>query len=367
MSRNRRLLIAAQPRSGGVTRHIVDLLAALDPDRYDVDVACPAGSILWDELGGRRGVRLHRIVGARRPSPADAASLARLLPLVRRADLVHGHSSKAGFLVRAAAAATGRRRRCVFTPHAWSFWAKDVGATPLYRALERTAAHWCERIMVGAEGERRAGLDAGVGKPEQYRVVPNGIDLARFAADPEPVPGRVVMVGRLSAQKRPDVAVRAAALVRPRVPGFELHFAGTGPQADETAALAATLGVGDAVKLLGNRADVAGLLTSAACFLVTSDYEGSPIAAIEAMAAGVPVVGSRVGGLPETIDDGRTGLLFESGDHEGAANALITVLTDGDRRRRLGEAARAEAHARYGRERMAAAVEAVYDELLVGH
>ena len=366
MPRRRSLLIASQPVTGGVARHVLDVVTSLDPERYEIDVACPPGAGLWNELEGRDGVRLHALTAARAPSPADLGSLARLLPLVRRADVIHGHSAKAGFLVRAAAKATGRRRACVFTPHAWSFWANDAGAPRLYRTLERTAARWCRTIMVGSEAERRAGLAAGVGRAEQYRVVPNGVDLERFSATPDPVPGRVLVVGRLSAQKRPDVALRAAAALRPRMPELELHLVGTGPQREEVVALAAELGLEDVVRLLGGRDDVPELLSQAACVLSTSDYEGCPLAVLEAMAAGATVVASAVGGVPEVIEHGRTGLLFEPGDPEAAAAAVATVLNDPATGRRLADAGRAEARRRFGRERMAAEVEAIYDELLVG-
>src|SRR5688572_20881634 len=161
-----RLLIASQPLGEGVPHHVLDLIDGLDPARYELEVACPRGSSLWRGLEGRNGLRLHALTRYRRPAPADAPSLLRLLRLVRRADVVHAHSAKAGLLARAAAAARGRRRSCVFTPHAWSFWATGGSEARLYRALERLAAGWCHTIVAVSEHERRAGLAAGVGRPE---------------------------------------------------------------------------------------------------------------------------------------------------------------------------------------------------------
>src|SRR4051794_35213676 len=100
MDSPRRLLLAAQPLDGGVARHVVSLVDGLPPGRFEVDVACPRTSLAWASLAGRPGVTLPSIRPHRRPSPGDAGSWLTLLRLVSRADVVHVHSSKAGFLGR---------------------------------------------------------------------------------------------------------------------------------------------------------------------------------------------------------------------------------------------------------------------------
>lgn len=359
-----RLLIASQPLGEGVPHHVLDLIDGLDPARYELDVACPRASTLWRALEGRDGVRLHALTPYRRPAPADAPSLLRLLRLARRADIVHAHSSKAGLLARVAAAATGRRQACVFTPHAWSFWATGGPEARLYRVLERVAAHWCRAIVSVSEHERRAGLSAGVGRPEQYRVIPNGIDLERFAASPAPVAGRVLMVGRLAPPKRPDLAVEAIAKLHREYPEAELQLAGDGPDRADVERLARQLGVEEAVQLLGTREDVPELLREASCLLLTSDYEGCPLSVLEAMAAGVPVVATRVGGVPELVDHGRTGLLVDRGDRAGVTAAVGELLGDSERARRIGAAGRRAARERFSRQRMVADTVELYEEIV---
>ena len=349
----RRLLVVSQPLGEGVPRQVLDTLALLDPDRFEIDVACPPQSILWDGLRGRTDLRLHALSARRRPAPADALTLRTLLPLVARADVVHAHASKAGFVTRLACALRGQTRRCVFTPHAWSFWAGRR-----YAAAERLAARWCRYLLVVSEAERRAGLDVGVGTPEQYRVVPNGIDLARFAVERRPVPGRVLCVARLAPQKRPDLLVRAFR----RIDG-ELQLVGDGPLRADVERLIAELGLAERVRLLGARDDVPELRAEASCVALASDYEGCPLTVLEAMAAGVPVVATRVGGVPELIDDGRTGLLVPPGDEEALAAAIARALADPGG---LGAAAREVARRRFSRERMASEIEAVYDEVADG-
>jgi glycosyltransferase involved in cell wall biosynthesis len=359
-----RLLLAAQPLDGGVARHVVTLVDALPPGRFAVHVACPRRSLVWSSLAGRDDVTLHAIHAGRPISPGDAATLATLTRLVASADVVHGHSSKAGFLVRLAAAMRGRRRTCLFTPHAWSFWAASGAERAFYLRLERVAAHWCRTIVALSQAERAAGLEAGVGRPEQYRVIPNGIDLVPFDAPPAPVPNRVVMVGRLAPQKRPDVAVRALAAARRTVPDAELHIVGDGPLAASVESLAAELGLDGAVRLLGPRDDVPELLRSAACLLLSSDYEGCPLTVIEAMAAGAPVVATSSAGLGELVEDGRTGLLAPPGNPEALGAALTELLRDRERASRLGMAGREVARERLSAARMAAETVELYDEVL---
>jgi glycosyltransferase involved in cell wall biosynthesis len=354
------LLLAAQPLDGGVVRHVLDLVESLPRDRFELHVACPRRSELWRTLATDPGVRLHAIAPRRRPAPSDLVSLVRLMRLARRADVIHAHSAKAGFVARLAAALTGRSRRCVFTPHGWSFWAAQGLERRLYRSLERLAAHWCRTIVAVSEQERRAGLEARIGRESSYAVVPNGIDLDRFSADPDPVPGRVLMVGRLASPKRHDLAVEALALL----PDVELHLVGDGPLAPRVNALARSLGVEARLHALGPRADVPALLSRAACALLLSEYEGWPLVVMEAMAAGVPVVASAVGGVPELVEHGRTGLLVEPGRVEPVVAALEDLLSDPERARRMGEEGRRVARERLSREAMTARLMELYERAL---
>lgn len=232
-----------------------------------------------------------------------------------------------------------------------------------YRALERAAARWCHAIIALSEYERDAGLEAGVGEAAQYRVIPNGVELERFGADPEPVPGRILMVGRLAAPKRHDLVVKAMVEVGRRRPEAELYLVGDGPRRAEIEELVRGLGLQARVHLLGSRDDVPQLLCKADCVLLSSDYEGCPLSVIEAMAAGVPVVASRLGGLREIIEHGVTGLLVEHDRPELLAEALEELFADQERARRLGEAGRKVAAKRFSRERMVAETFALYEEV----
>jgi glycosyltransferase involved in cell wall biosynthesis len=355
-----RLLLAAQPLDGGVARHVVTLVETLPPGRFDVDVACPRASDTWASLESRSEVRLHAIQAHRHPAPGDVRSWLTLEGLAGRADVVHVHSAKAGFLGRLAAFTRGKRAACAFTPHGWSFWAAHGAEAALYRRLERLAAHWCGAIVALSDDERSAGLEAGIGRPEQYRVIANGVSLERFALPRAPVRGRIVMVGRLSLPKRPDLALQALALVRERVPEAHLLVVGDGPLRNESERLAAELGLGEAVAFLGVRDDVPELLAEAECALLASDYEGCPLAVIEALAAGVPVVATDAGGVRELLGD--TGAVTEP-EAAALAAALEDVLFSPERAAEKGAAGRREAESRLSIDNMVGRLVALYDEL----
>ena len=355
-----RLLLAAQPLDGGVARHVVSVVEALPPGRFDVDVACPRESQTWAALEGRPDVRLHPIQAHRHPAPGDVRSWLTLERLAGRANVVHVHSAKAGFLGRLAAFTRGKRAACAFTPHGWSFWAADGAEAALYRRLERLAAHWCGAIVALSDDERSAGLQAGIGRPEQYRVIPNGVSLERFALPRAPVRGRILMVGRLAPPKRPDLALRALALVWERVPEAHLHFVGDGPLRGDSERLAAELGLGEAVSFLGVRDDVPQLLAEAECALLASDYEGCPLAVIEALAAGVPVVATDAGGVRELV--GGTGAV--TAPEAGAlAAALEDVLSSPERAAEKGAEGRREAESRLSIDHMVGKLVELYDQL----
>ena len=364
MRSHQRLLVAAQPHDGGVARHVVELVEALPPGRYDVDVACPRGSLTWTSLEGKPGVELHAIRPHRRPNPDDTRSWLTLLRLAGRADVVHVHSSKAGFLGRLASFLRGKGQACVFSPHGWSFWAAEGIESRFYVQLERLAARWCRTIVALSADERDAGLAERVGRPEQYRVIPNGVRLERFALPRSPVRGRILMVGRLAPPKRPDLALRALATVRAAIPEAELHLAGDGPLRPGAERLASELGLDGAVRFLGHRDDVPELLAGAECALLASDYEGCPLAVVEAMAAGVPVVATDAGGTGELVQPGRTGELGPRGNADALASALEHVLADPARAAGLGAEGRRVAEARLSLEGMVESLVALYDEVL---
>jgi len=191
------------------------------------------------------------------------------------------------------------------------------------------------------------------------------VPLERFALPRAPVRGRILLGGRLAPPKRPDVALRAFAKARDSIPGAELYVLGAGPLREEAEALAAELGVADVVHFLGSRDDVPELLAQAECALLASDYEGSPLAVAEAMAASVPVAATAVGGTAELVRPGETGALAAKGDSDGLAEALVAVLADPAVAARLGEEGRRDAERNLSLASMVDRLAALYERVSV--
>jgi glycosyltransferase involved in cell wall biosynthesis len=222
--------------------------------------------------------------------------------------------------------------------------------TPWSRWQSRRLARRSAALVGVSEGVRQSLLAQGL--PEDKTVaIPNGIDLARFPAPPaEREPG-VVMSARFARQKDHETLVRAMALLRDRA-GLApvLRLAGGGAQRLKARAqrLAADLGLGDQVQFLGHHGDIPGLLMSQAVCVLSTHYEGMPLALVEGMAAGCACIASDVVGVRGVIEEGVTGLLVPEGDAPALAEALARLLRDPALAARLGAAARERALAEHG-------------------
>jgi glycosyltransferase involved in cell wall biosynthesis len=189
------------------------------------------------------------------------------------------------------------------------------------------------------------------------RRPPRDLRAALGAAPGQPI---VLSVGRLDRQKGQRFLLEAAALY----PGPLYVFAGDGPEHHELQGRARELGVQDRVRFLGFRTDVADLISVCDLFALPSLYEGLPLALLEALAGGKPVVASAIGGVEEVITHADTGLLVPSGDSRALADAIRTVLTDAALTRRMGKRGRELVEAEFTCDAMVNAVTQVYEDLL---
>lgn len=188
----------------------------------------------------------------------------------------------------------------------------------------------------------------------------NGIDLARFSYSGPSIGGPAVTVARLSAEKGITYLLQAAAQVTARDSSFRLEIAGDGPCREDLWREAQTLGLGEHVRFLGPVSDVAALLARASVFVLPSLSEGVSLTLLEAMARGLPVVSTRVGGTPEVVEENVTGLLAPARDASALAEALDRVRSDPEMARDLGLAGRARVEAHFDVRRMTAAYERLY-------
>jgi glycosyltransferase involved in cell wall biosynthesis len=229
-----------------------------------------------------------------------------------------------------------------------------------------------DRFVCVSEDARPGFLRAGV-PPAKLVVVRNGI------RHREPRRGRaavrsglglgardrvVLTVGRLAEQKGHRSLCRAVPAILERVPNARFLWAGDGPLEGELRALACRLGVDETVRFLGRRDDVPDLLGAADLFVLPSLFEGLPLAVLEAMAAGLPVVATRAGGTAEVVDDGVTGHLVPAGDVAALADAVADLLRHPARARAWGRAGRARFEREFHAGRMARETAEVYRGLL---
>ena len=195
------------------------------------------------------------------------------------------------------------------------------------------------------------------------RVIHNGVhDIApERRADPRREPVRIVTVARFQAPKDHPTLIRALAMIRSQP--WRLDLVGDGPLERPVRRLAEELGIGARVSFLGYQPDPSPTLGRAQIFVLPSRSEGFPRSLLEAMRAGLAIVASRVGGVPEAVTDGVSGLLAEPGDPAGLASALTALTADANLRCRLGAEARQAYERSFRFERSAEQTFALYHEL----
>ena len=341
----RLLFVVTLPETGGVVSYSRALLPGL-AEPFDVVVASHGDGPL-KHLAERLGMRYVHLPHLRRAIHPlhDVLAVPELLQLIRRhrPHIVHAHSSKAGIVARLAACLARVPVR-IFTVHGWSFAAYSPPASWLFGTADRLMCAGTSMIVCPAHAVRTAGLRAHTCRADRSVVIPNAVDVAAFrhthhsAQTP-----RILTVGRLAFPKAFAVLLRALAIVEPGT--FRAAIAGDGPQRDQLEGDVAALGLSDAVQLLGTRPDVVDLLADSDIFVLSSRSECLPMSVIEAMAAGLPVVASAVGGMPELVENGRTGILVPPDDPAPLADAIARLAGDAGLRRRMGEAGRARAEA----------------------
>jgi glycosyltransferase involved in cell wall biosynthesis len=311
-------------------------------------------------------------VFARRPGVdwRCARSLADLFHR-ERVDVVHAHQY-GPFFYSALARHFGARMPIVLTEHGREF---PDNTSRTHHLANRLLLRRRDRVA-GVGREVRRGLIDKEGFPaRRVEVIYNGIDLSPYE-DRGPdrdmvlrelgvVPGDllVAQVARLVTIKDHATAIRTIEQLTRSRRDVCLVLVGDGPEAGLIEAMIRERGLAGRVRMLGRRLDVPRLLRAADLALLTSVSEGIPLSLIEAMAAGLPVVATRVGGVPEVVEEGRTGLLAPAGDHEALAGLLLRLAGDPDLRARMGRAGRERARELFSEDRMVAEYEQIYREL----
>lgn len=352
------MLLISDLARGGAETQLVELALGLKRRRFAVEVVL---------LRARNDFSLDLaeaevpVTALRRVSWWDVRVLWRLYRHLRhtRPDVLHSFM----FLANLVGVVAGRLAR---VPRVLVSLRCSYEATPgrFWRRVARWS-HWrADRVIVNSEAARREELEAGF-PPERLDYVPNGIRLAAASA-----PGRaaldlpegplVLSVGQLEAVKGQRYLIDAWATVRAAVPDATLLLLGSGSLRLELEELARRNGLATSVRLLGFRAPVLPYLLACDLLVQSSLSEGMPNAVLEAMAARRPVVATRVGGLPEVVSDGETGVLVPPADAQALARAIVGLLADRERRADMGAAAWRRVRDHFPAERMVTLTDEAY-------
>jgi glycosyltransferase involved in cell wall biosynthesis len=283
--------------------------------------------------------------------PGIILRLARLFRRLR-ADVVHTHDERPNIYGAPAGKLVGCR--VIHTRHS-----QGTRLSPRLRWLVRLVSACDERFVCISDDSANWAVRHGIPR-RKVRVLLNGIDLSRFAYSGSDPDGPAVVVARLSPEKSIDTLLRAVPLILARRDDFRLEIAGDGPCREPLQALAGELRLGDRVRFLGTVHDVPALLARARLFVLSSLTEGVSLTLLEASARGLPIVATAVGGNPEVVADGVTGLLVPASSPDTLAEGVLRLWTEPELRTRMGDAGRARVEERFDVRRMMAAYEAMY-------
>lgn len=381
------LRVIARLNVGGPARHVALLNAGLESRGHQTLLAFGAldtGEASLEGPAVESGIPLMRIedLGRHVRATSDLRAFVALLRLIfrERPDVVHTHTAKAGTLGRLAVTVynwtrpRGRRALVVHTFHGHVFEGYfSPGVNRLVRLTERTLARLSDIIVTISPRQQ---LDIvqrfAVAPAAKTVVVPLGLDLERLLEMPGDAPGLradigaapsdviVGYAGRMVPVKDLPTLIRAFAQAQHAVPALRLLLAGDGPERAQAEALAREHGIADRLHFMGWVSDLPRFYATLDIFALSSLNEGTPVAVIEAMAAGRPVVSTEVGGVPDVVEADVCGLLVAAQAPAAMADALVRLASTPALRCAMGAAGRARARERYSHLRLVDDIERTY-------
>jgi glycosyltransferase involved in cell wall biosynthesis len=348
---------------GGLERVVLNLATHVDRARYRSSIVClgPGGPLVAEAAGA--GVDVHVVAASPRFHPGLVAHLARRF---RRENVRVVHCHNAAPLVYGALAGRACRARVVYTAHG----VKTSGSRmPVLLAR----AGFVDEFFTVSQDARRIAVTRAGADPRRVRTVVNGVDTARYTPLAAPARARrraqlgipeeafaFVIVARLSPAKDHDNLLRAFASLADPERRLRLAVVGDGELGATLDRRVAELDLADRVLLLGSRADVVDWLGAFDCFVLSSYTEGLAMTLLEAMAAGLPVVATAVGGNAEVVADGETGRVVPARDSARLAEAMQWMVVHPDAAREMGRAGRRHAVERFSVQAMVGAYQAAY-------
>jgi glycosyltransferase involved in cell wall biosynthesis len=381
------LRVIARLNVGGPSLHVSYLSSELDKIGYETTLVAGRvgeGEGSMEYVARERGVdpvylpRLQREV----EPVADAAAVRTLLRMIRelKPHVLHTHTAKAGAVGRTAALLAGRDRprAVVHTFHGHVLRGYFSGPlTRTFTSVERTLARSTDALIAVSPEVRDDLVELGIAPAERIRVIRLGLDLAARTATSVPdiaaeraaigvAPDRFLVgwLGRMTEIKRVDVLLDGFARLRARDVDADLLLVGDGPLRPSLERRAEELGIRERTHFVGYREDVAPIYAALDAIALTSANEGTPVAVIEALAAGLPAVATDVGGVSDVVRDGRTGFLVPGHDVDGIADRLARLAADPALRKSLGAQGSEWVRERYSVPRLVRDIDLLYRSLV---
>jgi L-malate glycosyltransferase len=349
----------------GAERLVLETITRLGPRIVPIIFCLDAQGLLGEELA-QRGIDV--VVLGRRPG-LDLAVAKRLGHEIRRRGVrvVHAHQYTPFFYAALAKLWPGPRFRLILTEHGRHY--PDVVSSKRRLINRAFLSRFADRVNAVCAFSADALAERDGFDRRSIEIIPNGVDIAAHAgattraADLPPDRRHVIAIARFHPVKDHATLLRGFAHVARRIDDVDLVLAGEGPLRHDLESLAATLGITARVRFLGVRRDIPALLRGSDVFALTSVSEAASLTVLEAMAGGLPIVLTAVGGNPELVRHDQEGLLVPRGDARAVGDALESMLTDETRARRLGENAARRVRDHFRLEQTIERYFALYQEL----
>jgi glycosyltransferase involved in cell wall biosynthesis len=370
---------------GGPTIHVVLLNSAINNEMFESVLVCGSpnpGEQPMLDLALEHNIKpisIPEIVGVATFTLRDVKALVKLFRLIRheRPDIVHTHTAKAGFVGRLAARLAGVPIILhTYHGHVLHGYYSPL-KTWLLRRMEQALGCFSDGIIAVSEQVKQDLVSYGVASPEKITVIPLGFNLQSFL-DCEKYRGEfrrelglnngarlIGIVGRIFPIKNHRLFLDSAAQVASEEPDSRFVIVGDGALRPEMERRARELGIAHKVIFTGWRRDLPRIYADLNALVISSDNEGTPVSVIEAMASGVPVVGTNVGGVSDLITDGKTGYLVPPRDPGELAKAVLRLIRRAETASYMSQTARAMVIQRYTVQRLIFDMEALYRNLLL--
>lgn len=376
MDTSRKRILIVSKSTGGLATYMRWLARGLDSNRFELTFIClsEGGRELANELSQLPGVQTvsWEMERFKINLLSDAQVILKVRHFIREHgfDLIHAHAAKAGFIARVGAIGSGIP--VIYSPHGFAF-AKNRPAMLnwLYATIERFAARFLTtRIITVSDYERAVAGKYRIGPSDLLVTVHSGIDLKEVDVPgsgalraelkiPRDVP-LIGTVGRVNPQKAPLDFVRLAGLMQKSVPNAHFVWIGDGDLMKDAMELGRQIGLNGSIHWTGARSDVHAVLREFDCFVLTSHWEAFPLALLEAMAAGLPVVATNLPGVAESVEQNISGYLHPVGDLGAMRDSIQRIVSDKELAKQVGAKGRLRIEESFTRQKMIAGIEQVY-------